>query len=483
MRGWSGRSPTDLTSLVAGPRPGLIWIDDVQWLDAASREALDFLIRRLEGHPVVLGLSWRPEDLDTDGLAFAQRVRALGTARTVELGRFDRDDVAALVGSAGRRADEDAIAVDDLLEASEGLPLYVVEVLASGGRLAPGSLPSGVRAVLRGRLASVGETTTQVLAAASVIGRSFDLATVRHASGRSEEETVDALDEALRRGLIREAPAGFDFVHAAVRDLSEEAMSATRRRLLHRRAAEALRLDLASSGRDDLGRLVLVATHERAAGRDAAAAEAYVVAGRRAAELYANRDAIDLFGTALALGHPDVAELHAGIGRLRTRLGDYAGAIAAYEAAASVAGVEELPALEWELARAHLRRGDLGAAAHHLDAAEAGARDDALLARVWVDRSVMHRRSRDVSGARFAAHEALVVAERANDPVAAGAAHRMLGLAALDAGDPSGATTELKIALDASATDPDPTARIATLAGLAIATASDGIAGRVAPLR
>ncbi len=463
-----------LTSLVAGPRPGLIWVDDVQWLDGASREALDFMIRRLEGHAVVLGLSWRPEDLDTDGLAFAQRVRTLGFARTVELERFGRDDVGALVGSAGRGAEADAIAVDDLLDASEGLPLYVVEVLASGGRLAPGSLPNGVRAVLRERLGSVGETTTQVLAAASVIGRSFDLPMVRHASGRSEEETVDALDEALRRGLIREAPAGFDFVHAAVRDLSYEATSATRRRLLHRRAAEAHRLDLAGSGRDDLGRLVLVATHERAAGRDEAAAEAYLAAGRRAAALYANRDAIDLFGAALALGHHDVAELHAGIGRLWTRLGEYAGAIAAYEAAASVASPEDVPALEWELARAHLRRGDLGAAAHHLDAAESGARDDALLARVWVDRSVMHRRSRDAAAAAIAAREALVVAERANDPVGAGAAHRMLGLAALDAGDPSGATTELKIALDASATDPDPTARIATLAGLAIATASDG---------
>jgi tetratricopeptide (TPR) repeat protein len=331
-----------------------------------------------------------------------------------------------------------------------------------------------VRAVLRERLASVGETTSQVLAAASVTGRSFDLATVRQASGRSEEETIDALDEALRRGLIREAPTGFDFAHAAVRDLSDEALSATRRRLLHRRVAEALRLDLAGTGRDHLGRLVLIATHERAAGRDAAAAEAYLAAGRRAAALYANRDAIDLFGTALALGHPDAADVHAAIGRLRTRLGDYAGAIAALEAAASVADTDDVPALEWELARAYLRRGDLGAAAHHLDAAEAGARDDALLARVWVDRSVVHRRSGDGAAARAAAREALAVAERAKDPVAVGAAHRMLGLAAHDAGDPDGATIELRIALEVSATDPDPTARIATLAGLAIATASKG---------
>ena len=101
-----------------------------------------------------------------------------------------------------------------------------------------------VHALLRERLGSVGETATQVLSAAAVIGRSFDLATVRAASGRSEEETVDALDESMRRGIVREVPGGgtrsYDFVHGRMRDAAYEATDLARRRLLHRRAAEAL---------------------------------------------------------------------------------------------------------------------------------------------------------------------------------------------------------------------------------------------------
>ena len=93
------------------------------------------------------------------------------------------------------------------MQASEGLPLYVVEALAAGD-LAHDTMPLGVRAVLRARLATAGEAAAQVLAAASVIGRSFDLATVRYASGRSEGETVDALDESLQRGLVRETGGG-----------------------------------------------------------------------------------------------------------------------------------------------------------------------------------------------------------------------------------------------------------------------------------
>jgi hypothetical protein len=205
--------------------------------------------------------------------------------------------------------------VERLAAASEGLPLYVIEALTAGEGFVPETLPAGVSAVLRARLTAVGETAGQVLAAASVIGRSFDLATVRHTSGRTDEETVDALDEGLRRGLVREAPTGYDFVHGALRDLAYEATSLARRRLLHRRVAEALRLDLGGSGRDDLARLVLIATHERR--RTRRGGQRGVPHGGRVRPGFANEDAIARRGA--RHGRPDAAGLHAAIGRLRTR--------------------------------------------------------------------------------------------------------------------------------------------------------------------
>ncbi len=108
-------------------------------------------------------------------------------------------------------------------------------------------MPRGVQALLRERLASVGETAAQILSAAAVIGRSFDLATVRSASGRSEEETIDGLEELARRGIVREVPGPvgrsvvYDFVHARMREVAYDATSLARRRLLHRRTAAALR--------------------------------------------------------------------------------------------------------------------------------------------------------------------------------------------------------------------------------------------------
>ncbi len=463
-----------LTAAVRGPVPGMVWIDDVQWLDGASQEALSHLVRRLAGRPLVVIVTWRPEDLDVEGAAFAARALASPSATDVPLGRLDRSAIADLVRAAGRVGSAVEAEADRLHAASEGLPLYVVEVLAAPGPMAPDTLPAGVGAVLRERLAVVSETTSQVLAAAAVIGRSFDLSTLRHASGRSEDEIVDATDEALHRGLVRESGDGLDFAHAALRDLAYQDTSLTRRRLLHRRVADAYRLDLSGSGREDLARLVLIALHERAGGRDAAAADAHRAAGERAAAVYANVAAIDQYEAALGLGGADPGGLQEAIGRLRTRIGDYAGALTALQAAAAGAATEDLPRLEWGLARINLRRGDLAAAAHHLDAAASGTHDPVMRARIAVDRSVLARRGDDPAVAAAAAREAIEAADAAGDLLTLGAARRLSGLVALDAGQAAAAVVDLRLALAVAGDDPDPTAAIAALVGLAMAEAASG---------
>ena len=68
------------------------------------------------------------------------------------------------------------------------------------------------------------------------------------ASGRSEEETVAALENLVARGILVEqtttaagsVPAAYDFSHEKLRALAYEEMGLARRRLLHRRLAETL---------------------------------------------------------------------------------------------------------------------------------------------------------------------------------------------------------------------------------------------------
>ena len=133
-----------------------------------------------------------------------------------------------------------------------------------------------------------------------------------------------------------------------------------------------------------------------------------------------------------------------------------------------------LPRIEAALARTHLRAGDLAAADAHLDAALAGSSEPAWQAACLADRAVIRRRAGDRAGAARAAADAEIAAEAAGSPAAMGAARRMAGLVALDAGDARVAIAHLDAALAAATDDRDPSAAIAALTGLAMATAATG---------
>ena len=469
-----------LSALASGHVPGIIWVDDLHLVDDPTREVLAYLARRLEGRPALLLLAWRREDLTAGGKATADDLERLPASTSLILGRLDRDAVAAIVRATRPNSDADEALIDELTADSEGLPLHLVAALASGQP--PGSeMPRGVHALLRERIAAVGETATQILSAAAVIGRSFDLATVRQASGRSEEETIDAIEELMRRGIVREVPevvgpsVRYDFAHGRLRDVAYEATSLARRRLLHRRTADALRLDRSATGRDDLARFALIAGHEREAGRPAEAAEAFRQAADRAEAVFANREAIDQLESAIALGFPDGAAAHARIGELRSRLGEYPAAIVALETAAALAGPADLPAVEIALGRVHRRRGDLVAAASHLGSALASPDlTDDLRARALVERSVVALRAGDLGIAGSAGSEARQVAARVADPHLAGLAERLVGLVAQAGGDLPGAREALGRSVVLAADDADPTASIAALTGLALTLAAGG---------
>lgn len=465
-----------LLALVAGDAPGLVWLDDAHWADASTLEAIAFLVHRLRGRPFGVLLTWRREDLP-DGAAERLLADAGDRAETITLGRLGRDDVEALA-RAVRGSDATEAFVDGLFERSEGLPLYVVEALAG-----PDAVPSdhrGMDALVRSRLASTSELARQVVSAAAVIGRSFDLDTVRAASGRSEEETVAALEELARRGIVREVDpveattVRFDFTHGRLRDVAYDTLGLARRRLLHRRIAEALATPgaVAEGG----ARWSLIAHHEWLAGRATEAAEAHRRAGEHARSVFANAEAREHLDAALSLGHPAPAELHESLGQVLTLLGDYREAIAHLEAAAALAGPERLAAIEHELGRVHARRGDWDRAATHLAAALEAMADDgaALRSAILADVSAVSLRRSGPVAAEAAAGEALAVATMARDPAGIARAEDVLGLLARRRGDLEAARSHLGHALAVAVPESEAGLRIAALNTLALVVSDAG---------
>jgi DNA-binding SARP family transcriptional activator/predicted ATPase len=464
-----------LTALAADSAPGLLAVDDAHWADDSSVDVLAFLARRLEGRRIGLVLTWRPPGSDAELRrlpSIAVHDRRLTFEALDRFGRKELTELSQLV--LGASADE--AFVDRLYAESEGLPLYVVEVLAAG----PGGdlgVPRQVLELIRARIAAVSEIGRQVLAAASVVGRSFDFEIVRIASGRSEDETVAGLEELVARGLVREvgAVAGdvrLDFTHGRLRDVVHASLGLVRRRLLHRRVADALR---ARSSSDDLARWSQIAHHEERAGRPAEAADAHRRAAAYARAVFANAEAREHLESALAMGAAPPSEVHEELGEVLTLLGDYAGAIAHLEAAAATAESSRASTIERALALVHARRGDWSRAASHISAAlDLAGPDSPARAALLADRSAIAGRRGDRPAAEAAGSEALAVAEASGDQEGIARACHVLAVLARSSGSLDAAAALLERALAASEALPDPTLRIASLNTLALVRGAQG---------
>src|SRR5260370_26349129 len=162
----------------------------------------------------------------------------------------------------------------------------------------------------------VRENGWQLLTTASAIGRSFDFDTLREASGRSEEETVTALEELIGQGLVTEvrSAAGdqsliYDFNHEKLRALVYEQTSLARRRLLHRRIAEVF-ASRTRGYRDSATIVGQIAHHYQMAGNDSLAAEYYRLAGEPARRPYVYTINLAHMRQAFGLGRAETAPRH-----------------------------------------------------------------------------------------------------------------------------------------------------------------------------
>lgn len=505
-RFFEGLRETLLAACATGNPPGLLLVDDAQWADDASLDALSYLMRRLERQPICVVVTWRSDAVDARHRLWRLLVEAQrqGRATRISLDRLGEGDVRAWLaqglGASADRAPREL--ATRLYQETEGLPFFIAQYLMAlnagaftdnGDRWAA---PVGVHDLLQSRLSVVSETGWQALTSAAVLGRSFDLDTVREVSGRSDEETTAALDELRAHDLIREAPdmrfggISYDFTHDKLRALVYDETSLARRRLLHRRAAEAL---VAASRRQRTGdeRAAQIALHFAAAGDDAAAAAQHTVAGGRARELFAHADAIWHFRRALALGYPHSAQLHEAIGDAYTLLGDYPEALESYSSAAAGVQGAELARVLHRIGVVHGRRGEWEEAQRQFEAAldALSAAPDVVSsdvqgeqARIHADWGLAARRLGSVEQARAHAERALQLATAAADLHALAQAHNILGALANSQGDTPDALAHLEQSLALADRLDDATLRAAALNNLALALRAAGQIERALPL-
>lgn len=500
-----------------GRAPGLLFLDDLHWIDAASLDLLTYLARRLSGAGLILLAAWRDESGDTtqalDNLV--GELKRAGQAVRVQLRRLHAPEVIDLVRARGgpNSADFEALGLR-LFQESEGLPFVAVAYLAAlaqpGADSSPEQrerweMPASVRDLLRSRLAGLDSAAQQILSTAAVIGRSFDFNTLREVSARSEFETIDSLEKLTAADLIHEqavhlsAPtpqsartgeaglliqAGptdirYDFTHEKLRAMIYDETSLARRRLLHRRIAESLARPLTASTTPGMPEQAaaaagLIAYHYQQAGMESQAADYHLLAGEQARRLFANTEALHHFQSALASGHPDQATLHEAIGDLYTLRGDYNAALHRYRTAAALCEPACHANLEHKLGNVHQRRGEWDLAeSHYLASLESLDEDNpepqelVFRVRLYSDRSLAaYSNGQHEQAYQFAAR-ALELAQQSDDPYALAQANNMLGLLARAGGNHDQAIAHLETSLALADTLDDPAAQIAGLNNLA----------------
>ena len=216
--------------------PVLCCVDDAQWLDPPSAEALIFAARRFQAEPIALLMAARvgdARDFDAPGLA------------ELEVGGLDAQHAHALLSARLNRPVAPDV-VDRLLRTAHGNPLALLELPSALSEaqldgvepiVGPPPVRGAVEAAFGSRVAGLPDAARRLLllAAADDAG---DLAAVQRAAERLGLALSD-LDEAEREGLVH-VDGAVTFRHPLVRSAVYRAATRTERREAHEALAASV---------------------------------------------------------------------------------------------------------------------------------------------------------------------------------------------------------------------------------------------------
>lgn len=244
-----------LAGLAAGG-PLLLVLDDMHWADPAVWAVLQALLPRLAGCPLAVIAALRSEDLPAEIAPWPTRLATHSAVRSLTLPHLSVKEVGRLTGQMLGQALPPALAARIHRETG-GNPLFVVETvrgLMEEGDFRPGPdgqmtwpseealpIPATLQQALATRLSHLDSPTHRLLCQAAILGDGFDFDLLGALSGEEDEELLlEQLEELLGRNLLAEEDERYRFAHNLVRRVLYDGIHPRRRRLYHRRAAQAL---------------------------------------------------------------------------------------------------------------------------------------------------------------------------------------------------------------------------------------------------
>ncbi len=280
--GWPGDPRAVATGLwsvletLAAAGPVLLAIDDLQWLDPSSGDALTFAVRRVSGSVAVLAARREPDEEKARRLELGDP----GATVRLALDPLPDDTIEALVrarvgtftGAASRR----------IAAVAGGNPFIALELARTvepGSSELPAELPAGLRELVDTRLATLDRESRHVLLYAATL---TDPSVPSVAAALDRDDVSGPLGAAEDAGILRLDGARIGFSHPLMARGAYGAASGPQRREAHRRIAAVttgeerarhLALSCVEAEPEAIDALKWAAASARARGAAAAAAE------------------------------------------------------------------------------------------------------------------------------------------------------------------------------------------------------------------
>jgi len=238
---------------LARDQPVVAVFEDVHWAESTLLDLIGYVAGFSHGRPILLLCTARPDLVEA-------RPDWGGAGKVVALSPLKEDEGAVLVQNLIGQATLRAQIRSRILDAAEGNPLFVEEMLkmliddgflernngewVATADLSRMSTPNTILALITARLDRLEQQERSVLQRASVIGRVFYWGAVTDLSPQPARTSVGArLQSLLRKELIQPEASpfagddAFRFSHILIRDAAYESMPKRTRADLHERFA------------------------------------------------------------------------------------------------------------------------------------------------------------------------------------------------------------------------------------------------------
>ncbi len=249
-----------------GNRPKVVVIDNIQWIDEDSIEAIKYMLRMDRGEKIRFIFSVREEEESEVSEKFLRDISRERQVNVIELkpmkNSYLREMVRVMINDAHHELEK------YVANASSGNPFYAEELLSAlyheGYLRIKGNvwefkepdrniLPRSIEDVVKRKISMLSEEGRELLKVLSVAVRGYVDLLVK-ITGYNESHVFGLIEEALRLGLVRENDTGefIEFKSELIRNVVYSSLSRLKRRVLHRKVAEWIESNIPDGMEEDL---------------------------------------------------------------------------------------------------------------------------------------------------------------------------------------------------------------------------------------